>query len=81
MSPERNGWWGMACWNGLSTEQQARLIEHGNLPIGYQAEGECENPAAVAIETEKYEAPGPRFYCVVHAIQFLVETYMEEVVA
>lgn len=65
------GWWGMHCWNGLSEDQQARLVLWGNLPMGYVAEGECERPAAVGIETEDDLAPGPRFYCRECAIEFL----------
>ena len=30
------GWWGMCCFNGLSLEQQHRLVTWGNLPIGYE---------------------------------------------
>jgi hypothetical protein len=59
----REGWWGMACWNGLSPEQQTMLIEKGNLPLGYVAEGPCPNGAEVMIETRDDVAPGPRFYC------------------
>jgi hypothetical protein len=59
----RDGWWNMICWNGLSAEQQDRLITIGNLPITYVPEGECTNPAEVAIETCDDKAPGPRFYC------------------
>ena len=33
------GWWNMACWNGLSDDQQNRLLAQGNLPIGYEPEG------------------------------------------
>lgn len=61
----------MACWNGLSREQQRRLIEVGNLPIDYQPEGTCQNPARVCIETQDDEAPGPRFYCTDCAIGYL----------
>lgn len=57
------GWYGMSCFNGLSVEQQVRLITWGNLPFGYEPEGPCLAPAAVAIETEVDAAPGPRFYC------------------
>lgn len=53
----------MPCWNGLSEAQQSRLISHGNLPLGYQPEGECENPADCEITTQDDIAPGPRFYC------------------
>jgi hypothetical protein len=59
------GWWNMHCWNALSAAQQNRLINHGNLPIGYQpeAQGGCTRPAEVAIELPGDKAPGPRFYC------------------
>jgi hypothetical protein len=53
----------MRCWNGLSAEQQAHLIEHGYLPMGYEPEGVCERGATIAIETQDDKAPGPRFYC------------------
>lgn len=69
----RHGWWGMSCWNGLSDEQQHRLITVGNLPLGYRAEGRCPNGAEVQIETEHDEAPGPRFYCLDCGIQYLTE--------
>jgi hypothetical protein len=65
------GWWNMPCWNGLSAAQQTRLIEWGNLPMGYQEEGECPNGAEVAIELPTDTAPGPRFYCVSCAIRHL----------
>lgn len=67
------GWWGMACWNGLSAEQQKRLVVVGNLPIDYRPEGECGNGAAVAIETEHDAAPGPRFYCAPCAVAYINE--------
>jgi hypothetical protein len=67
------GWWNMPCWNGLSEAQQTRLIEHGNLPLGFWDEGECPRGATVAIETEDDTAPGPRFYCYPCAIQYLAE--------
>lgn len=54
----------MACWNGLSAAQQRRLIEVGNLPLGYSADGWCPFPAAIEVpERAGDEAPGPRFYC------------------
>ena len=69
----RRGWWNMACWNGLSFEQQRRLIEVGNLPIDYEPEGEfCDEGATVCIETQHDKAPGPRFYCTKCAIAFLL---------
>lgn len=58
-----DGWYNMVCWNGLSTEQQARLIHQGGLPFGYTPEGECKNGADVAVEVRDDMAPGPRFYC------------------
>jgi hypothetical protein len=57
------GWWNLTCFNGLSAEQQVRLISYGNLPLGYQPGGTCPNGANVAIESEVDAAPGPRFYC------------------
>ena len=63
----------MACWNGLSHEQQRELIEKGNLELGYRPAGECDNPATLTIEHEDDEAPGPRFYCVPCAITHLQE--------
>jgi len=65
------GWWNMGCWNGLSPEQQSRLIEWGNLALGYELEGACQNPASVAIETEHDRSPGPRFYCLPCGITYL----------
>jgi len=65
------GWWNMACWNGLSPEQQRRLVEVGNLPLGYRTDGPCQRPACVTIETDSDVAPGPRFYCMVCAIDYL----------
>jgi hypothetical protein len=61
----------MACFNGLSPDQQTRLIEVGNLPIGYEPEGDCPRGATVAIETQHDAAPGPRFYCTPCAIEYL----------
>ena len=64
-------WWDMCGWNGLSPDQQHRLILVGNLPWGYAAEGKCPNGAEVAIECEDDAAPGPRFYCLDCAIGYL----------
>lgn len=68
-----DGWYGMACWNGLSAGQQTLLLETGVLPMGRWVPegGTCGRPAEVAIETQHDEAPGPRFYCVTCAISFL----------
>lgn len=68
------GWWNMACWNGLSVEQQNRLINVGNLPIFSEPAGECQRGAEVGIETNQDMAPGPRFYCRPCAIKFLQES-------
>lgn len=65
------GWWNMPCWNALSPLQRQRLIEHGNLPIGYIEPDVAHAGASVAIETEDDEAPGPRFYCLDCAIGHL----------
>jgi hypothetical protein len=66
------GWWNLACWNGLSADQQNRLINVGNLPIGYRPEGGgCNNGAEVCVETMYDTAPGPRFYCVACAVEYL----------
>lgn len=65
------GWWNMACWNGLSTEQQERLVHWGNLPLGYVPAGPCRRGASVAVETQNDAAPGPRFYCRYCAIEYL----------
>jgi hypothetical protein len=67
----RDGWFNMACWNGLSRFQQARLLVIGNLPLGYKPEGSCPNGAEVGIETQGDSAPGPRFYCVKCAVYYL----------
>lgn len=61
----------MPCWNGLSTRQRDRLIEVGNLPMNYRPLGACQNGAVVAIETEHDHAPGPRFYCLPCALDYL----------
>lgn len=65
------GWFNLPCWNGLSEAQQDRLITWGNLPLGYEPEGECQEPAAVAIELPIDAAPGPRFLCLTCASEYL----------
>ena len=67
----QRGLWNMACWNGLSLEQQTRLLEHGNLEWGYEPQGECLRPAEVELTTGWDVAPGPRFYCVGCAAEYL----------
>lgn len=72
--PRSGGWFGLACWNALSRDQQRRLVEHGNLPIGYEPEGpegSCPRGAEIGVETSDDIAPGPRFYCRPCAIAFL----------
>lgn len=61
----------MPCWNALSAEQQRRLIEWGNLPIGYREAAPDHDGATVAIELDGDVAPGPRFYCLDCALGFL----------
>lgn len=61
----------MPCWNGLSAEQQSRLLEVGNLPFGFTPAGSCERGAACCVETESDAAPGPRFLCYPCAIEYL----------
>lgn len=67
------GWYEMACWNGLSHEQQRLLIDVGVLPMGrWEPEGgSCPNGAEVAVETMHDTAPGPRFYCLSCAMVYL----------
>ena len=71
MTLRADGWFGLTCWNGLSCEQQRRLIEWGNLEIGYEPAGECKRGAEVSIELPDDVAPGPRFYCRECAIAYL----------
>jgi hypothetical protein len=64
----------MACWNALSTEQQDRLINLGNLEFGYTPEGtECDRGAEVEVTTMYDESPGPRFYCIPCAQAYLAK--------
>ena len=65
------GWWNMACFNGLNAEQQRRIIEWGNLPLGYKPTGECPNGAEVEITTMYDTKPGPRFYCLECGAKYL----------
>lgn len=73
--PPARGWWDMACWNGLSREQQRMLIEDGVLFAGrWEPEGgTCPNGAEVEVTTMWDESPGPRFYCADCAIGYLQE--------
>lgn len=73
------GWYNLACWNGLGASQQARLIHRGNLPLGYQPHGTCKRGAEVCIETQNDVAPGPRFYCCVCAVDYLLSVYDDRI--
>lgn len=66
------GMWNMYCWNGLSPEQQEFLRTEGYLEIGYKPEGSCSNPAELEVTTMWDEFPGPRFYCTMCGIKFLI---------
>ena len=66
-----DGWWGLACFNGLSTEQQEMVVHDGFLPFGYRPAGTCPNGAEIEVTTMWDEFPGPRFYCTACAIEFL----------
>jgi len=61
----------MACFNGLSAEQQHRLVTYGNLPFGYEPAGTCTNGAEVEVTTVWDLFPGPRFYCRRCAVEYL----------
>lgn len=75
MKPKHpGGWWGLACFNGLSTEQQEMVVVEGFLPFGYRPAGTCPNGAAVEITTMWDRFPGPRFYCRPCAIKFLQDS-------
>jgi hypothetical protein len=73
MKPHPDGWFGLACWNGLSQAQQVRLIKYGNLEIGYRPQGDCPNGAEVEITTVHDGSPGPRFYCLGCGAEYLTE--------
>jgi len=68
------GLWNLPCWNALSEAQQTRLMDVGNLPLGYYPEGSaCQRVAEVGVETLWDAKPGaPRFYCLDCAIEFLL---------
>lgn len=73
MVKHKRGIYNMVCFNGLSPEQQTRLVVHGNLPIGYMPQGPCPNGADCGIETQDDAAPGPRFYCYSCAAEYLTQ--------
>lgn len=66
------GWYGLLCFNSLDGELQRRLVYWGNIPIGSPHNGRCHNAAEVEITTVWDAMPGPRFYCMVCAIEYLV---------
>lgn len=70
----RMGWWDMPCFNALSPEQQVRVVEWGNLPIDYREHlsGPCHNGAQVEVTTVYDKFPGPRFYCLSCAAEYLL---------
>lgn len=72
LDESKDGWYGLACWNGLSVEQQRWLLEWGSLPSGYEPAGCCSRGAQVAIEMVDDRAPGPRFYCMPCAFVYLL---------
>lgn len=78
MTKHQRGWWGMYCFNGLSTEQQTFLVQEGYLEFGYRPEGDCLRGAEIEITTMHDEMPGPRFYCRPCAIRYLLESDMPE---
>lgn len=71
------GMYNLPCWEGLSASQQERLMEWGNLPFGSQPEGKCTIPAQVEITTVFDKKPGPRFYCIEHAVVYLSRVFNE----
>jgi len=73
------GWYDLLCFNSLSGELQARLVYYGNIPLGSPAEGRCHNPAEVEITTVHDAMPGPRFYCLPCAVQYLTNMYATQV--
>jgi hypothetical protein len=71
MARHQRGLYRMACFNGLSADQQEFLVIEGYLPWAYEPAGECLSGAAVGIETIFCTTPGPRFYCFPCAIAYL----------
>jgi len=67
------GWYNMLCFNSLDGALQRRLVYYGNVPMGHAEDGRCHNPAEVEITTVHDAMPGPRFYCLVCAIEYLVQ--------
>lgn len=61
----------MACFNGLSSEQQHDVLVRGVLEFGAHPAGDCPNGAEVAVETMYDATPGPRFMCRPCAIAYV----------
>lgn len=72
----QRGMFNMTCFNGIDGGLQKRLVYHGNLPMGWVPSGRCHNPAEVEVTTIWDEMPGPRFYCIDCAIEYL--THVKE---
>lgn len=72
MAEYQRGLFAMTCFNALSGDLQRRLVYHGNLPMGWVPTGRCHNPAEVEVTTQWDEMPGPRFYCLLCAIAYLI---------
>jgi len=71
--PGQHNMWGMACFEGLSAEQQRQVVEDGYLEFGYTPMGDCPRPAEIEVTTKWDKFPGPRFYCRGCAIKYLME--------
>jgi hypothetical protein len=74
--PVARGLYTLFCFNALGPDQQEFLVVEGYLPMGYIPRGgTCLNGAEVGLEfASDYpgeRAPGPRFYCVPCAIEYL----------
>jgi hypothetical protein len=66
-----SGWWGMACFNGLSPDQQHDVLVRGVLEFRAVPAGDCPNGAEVAVETMWDPTPGPRFMCLACAVAYV----------
>jgi hypothetical protein len=64
----------MACFNSLSDWQKRHVVEEGYLPVGrkHPEGGTCQNGAELEVETQFDKFPGPRFYCVECAVEYLL---------
>jgi len=71
------GWYNMLCFNSLDGALQRRLVYYGNVPMGHAEDGRCHNPAEVEVTTVHDAMPGPRFYCLPCAIEYLTALHTE----